>query len=115
MLVIIPAARKHLRLVHTEMDRPAGERRGKAPEHVVNERIHPLIARQQNVVRVKMRPVFRPTFDGVQMRQRLDAGHDRHAALSGINIYFTQLSLCIAPAHIAEVRLVRYLIGVFCV
>ena len=75
------------------MDRPAGERRGKAPEHVVNERIHPLIARQQNVVRVKMRPVFRPTLDGIQVRQRLDAGHDRHALFFGVGIQFAQLRL----------------------
>ena len=93
MLVVIPAAREHLRLVHTEMDRPAGERRSKAPEHMVNERIHPLVARQQNIIRVKMRPVFRPALDGVQMRQRLDAGHDRHAALVGICVQFAQLRL----------------------
>ena len=115
MLVVIPAAREHLRLVHTEMDRPAGERRGKAPEHMVNERIHPLVAHQQNIIRVKMRPVFRPALDGVQMRQRLDAGHDRHTVLVGICVQFTQLGLRVASAHIAEVRLVRYLIGVFCV
>ena len=115
MLVVIPAAREHLRLVHTEMDRPAGERRGKAPEHMVNERIHPLVARQQNIIRVKMRPVFRPALDGVQMRQRLDAWHDRHALFFGVGIQFAQLGLRVASAHIAEVRLVRYLIGVFCV
>ena len=93
MLVVIPAAREHLRLIHTEMDRPAGERRGKAPEHMVNERIHPLVARQQNIIRVKMRPVFRPALDGVQMCQRLDAGHDRHTALVGICVQFAQLRL----------------------
>ena len=112
MLVVIPAAREHLRLVHTEMDRPAGERRGKAPEHMVNERIHPLVARQQNIIRVKMRPVFRPALDGVQMRQRLDAGHDRHTALVGICVQFTQLGLRVASAHIAKIRLIRYFIGV---
>ena len=78
-------------------------------------RIHPLVARQQNIIRVKMRPVFRPALDGVQMRQRLDAGHDRHTALVGICVQFTQFGLRVASAHIAEVRLVRYLIGVFCV
>ena len=60
---------------------------------MVNERIHPLVARQQNIIRVKMRPVFRPTLDGVQVRQRLDAGHDRHALFFGVGIQFAQLRL----------------------
>ena len=113
--VLVFSASEHVRFVHADVDRPRTERILERLKDVLQQPVGFVVSGQQDVVAVADVAVHRPAENGVEVRQRLDAGDQLHTLLRRIVVKLAQLGLRIAAAHIAEIRLVVDLVGVLCV
>ena len=97
-------------LVHADVDTLAREAFAHRFEQVIDEFINTGIIDEHGVLIVNGNLL--PRHKALQMSQRLNAGDELDAVLSGEGIQLTQLFTGISAAHVAEIGLVLYLIGV---
>ena len=102
----------HVRLVHADMRHARRERAGKLREHIVDQFVHPFVAAQKNVVAVAKIAEFAPAENRGKVRERLDAGHERHAQRLPVRVQIFEFRLRIRAAKVPEPRAVFDLVCV---
>ena len=113
VLVQIFAAPQVMRLVHAYVYSPANKSVFERRKHFVDELVRLFAARQNYIVYIVDIGVFVPSENLIQVRQRLDAGHDVYIELRCIRDDFLQFAGGISAAHISEHRFVVYFVGIF--
>ena len=88
------------------------ERAGKLREHIVDQFVHPFVVAQKNVVAVAKVGKLSPAEYCVQVRERLNTGHERHAQRLPVRVQIFEFRLRIRAAKVPEPRAVFDLVCV---
>ena len=108
--VKVLSATEHMRFVHTNMDFSGREAFRKSRKHMVDKLVGSLIVDHQNVAAINGELL--PAKRCIEVCQRLNARNDGHSERSGKRVDLLHFCLRVATAHITEVGLAVYLIGV---
>ena len=74
-----------------------------------------LVPNKQDIVYIRMPPIFRPPHNAVKVRKRLYARHELYPVRACIGVNFFEFFLGISSAQIPKLRLVRNLVRILCV
>ena len=107
------AAANHLSLVHADVHHAAVEGFSAGAHHCLDELIRFLAAAAEDIRRVVYRIEGLPVKNAVEMRQRLDAGHQLHAIALRIGIQCAQIVLGVPAAQVSEEGIPGHFIGIF--